>query len=94
MMRFHLKCDATGCDHRESHPEPSDDLVGRPCPKCGANLLTQADYDEVMQHTWPALVLLEKLGVVREPESGEKADLSINYHDGELRVRLSNTRPA
>ena len=42
-----IKCDA--CDYRdetvtvESYPE----WLNRPCPKCGANLLTQGDFDAV-----------------------------------------------
>lgn len=44
-----LKCDAEGCDYRDdtvtlaSYPE----WLNKPCPLCGANLLTQKDFDEV-----------------------------------------------
>lgn len=40
-----IKCDAQGCDYRdddvtvENYPE----WVNKPCPECGANLLTEAD---------------------------------------------------
>lgn len=38
-----LKCDAEGCDHQE-RAQISREHIGRPCPKCGANLLTEEDY--------------------------------------------------
>jgi hypothetical protein len=42
-----IKCDAPGCDFKD--PTVSFDnyklWLNKPCPKCGANLLTQADYD-------------------------------------------------
>lgn len=44
-MVHYLKCDAKGCMHLEVHPELTWDMVDKPCPNCGANLLTQADAD-------------------------------------------------
>ena len=38
-MTAFLQCDADGCGHHETVPEISRDLIGKPCPKCGANLL-------------------------------------------------------
>ena len=52
-----IKCDNEDCDYhddsvdRDNYPA----YVNKPCPECGANLLTQEDYDTV--------VLLEKLQV-------------------------------
>jgi hypothetical protein len=40
-----LKCDAPGCDHIESHGVLVAEMIDKPCPKCGANLLTREDYD-------------------------------------------------
>jgi hypothetical protein len=43
-----IKCDAPGCDyHQDDEPvnEGFREWLNRPCPKCGANLLTQADLD-------------------------------------------------
>jgi hypothetical protein len=39
----YLKCDASSCDHFEMAPIVIEN-VGKPCPKCGANLLTQDDF--------------------------------------------------
>lgn len=42
-----LKCDAPGCNHHDPRPTLTDfsiaDNIGRPCPQCGANLLTHQD---------------------------------------------------
>lgn len=41
-----LKCDAEGCDYEETVEATSqnvNEFIGKPCPKCGANLLTEAD---------------------------------------------------
>jgi len=44
-----IKCDAPGCDFINESVKMEDykNWVNRPCPKCGANLLTQADLDAV-----------------------------------------------
>jgi hypothetical protein len=39
----YLKCDTPSCDYFEMMPVVVE-LVGKPCPKCGASLLTQDDY--------------------------------------------------
>lgn len=41
-----LKCDAEGCDWRNNEIsfEDLEHWINAPCPKCGANLLTQEDY--------------------------------------------------
>jgi hypothetical protein len=43
-----LKCDTRGCDFRDDEVtfEQYPKSIGRPCPKCGASLLTQEDYDK------------------------------------------------
>lgn len=43
-----LKCDAPGCDYHQDEPvgntyEEYAKWLNQPCPKCGANLLTEAD---------------------------------------------------
>jgi len=39
----YLKCDTPSCDYLEMTPIVVED-IGKPCPKCGANLLTQDDF--------------------------------------------------
>ncbi|MCX5884341.1 MAG: hypothetical protein NT096_00250 [Proteobacteria bacterium] len=45
-----IKCDAEGCTFRDDTVKMKDykSWLNKPCPLCGANLLTQADYDTVI----------------------------------------------
>lgn len=42
----YVKCDADGCNYTEDIPTSNKmtDYINKPCPKCGANLLTYEDY--------------------------------------------------
>jgi len=44
-----LRCDADGCDYEDMNinVEEYEQYVNAPCPECGANLLTEADYELV-----------------------------------------------
>lgn len=42
-----LKCDAPGCDYVDPTAPVDETQLNRPCPKCGANLLTEADLANV-----------------------------------------------
>lgn len=44
-----LKCDTQGCDYCDDSIKVEDyaEWIDKPCPKCGGNLLTKADYDNV-----------------------------------------------
>lgn len=89
-MSEFLKCDAEGCDHREDVEHITDELVGKPCPKCGANLLTQDDWDFYSTVMRPGMDLMESLGLpvraTAETPPDQKAQF--NYHDGEIRITL------
>ena len=86
-----LMCDAPGCDHREDIDVFSEDLIGKPCPKCGANLLTKDDYDAALP-VYAAMDMLEKAGFVKGATvdtSGEKAQISFNIHDGAAHIKIT-----
>ena len=44
-----IKCDSKDCDYDEPNivADKYSEWLNKPCPECGANLLTQADYDAV-----------------------------------------------
>lgn len=42
-----LKCDALECDFFDEEAAPEESSLNRACPKCGANLLTEADMANV-----------------------------------------------
>ena len=41
---YFLKCDKKGCLHTEFHDEIILELVGKPCPVCGSELLTVQEF--------------------------------------------------
>jgi hypothetical protein len=47
LVVYNVKCDAPGCDYTfvAEKFEDYEVCINRPCPKCGAILLTQADWD-------------------------------------------------
>jgi hypothetical protein len=71
-MTAFLQCDADGCGHLETVPEISRDLIGKPCPKCGANLLTEADCEAFLSQVMPGIELAKALGLLR-PAVGDIA---------------------
>lgn len=81
-----LKCDADGCDHIETVPVVSEGLIGKPCPKCGADLLTREDYDG---HT--AIIASIKILNDALPSSGDEAErvpLRVNPHAGKINIEI------
>ncbi|WP_422073918.1 hypothetical protein [Tranquillimonas rosea] len=69
-MIEHLKCDAAGCDHVEDVDQITEDHVGMPCPKCGANLLTEEDWAE-WKPMQALISAMERAGYAR-PDPGEQ----------------------
>lgn len=85
-----LKCDAEGCDHKESVSEITADLIGKPCPKCGANLLTKDDF-ESGQNLVEVINAFNKIfGPVDVPEDAAKDALkvSLNPHNGGITIQV------
>ena len=95
-MSEFLRCDATGCDHVEDVGAITAEMVDKPCPKCGANLLTKADFDVYAAVFQPAMRMMFDLGLAKEAASGTPPEQSItvNYHDGEMRVKMPKARTA
>jgi hypothetical protein len=84
-QRPELKCDADGCDYVEIPDAISPSHIGKPCPKCGADLLTEQDYRDALGIVAAAQMLNAELGPM-EP-SGNAITLNINPHAGNLHVR-------
>ena len=92
-MSEFLKCDAEGCDHREDVDLITAELVGKPCPKCGASLLTQHDWEFYSTVMRPGMDLMESLGLSVRADAKTPPDKKamFNYHDGEVRISLPKT---
>lgn len=84
--RLYLKCDA--CDHHETVPQITQAEVGTPCPKCGADMLTQEDYDAFSAH----VALLDAINMDVGPIDGDGPTsgvlVSVNHHAGEWNIKI------
>lgn len=94
-MTGFLKCDAEGCDHLETIEGLTEDLIGKPCPKCGADLLTREDYEEGMKIE-VMMKMLKAMGLAVEvPASGDMdglALLTVGTHNGETNIKIGKAK--
>lgn len=91
-MSEFLKCDAPGCGHTEDVQEINEGLIGKPCEKCGANLLTGEDYEFYSANVRPAYQALIAVGVVRPVDEAQPGDkrVRVNYHDGSMNIKIED----
>lgn len=85
-MSEHLKCDADGCGHVEDVEAITEQHVGMACPACGANLLTEADWQ-----AWkPIQALLAAVeGVAAsQPDQGERTAVRIGLHGAKTTIEF------
>lgn len=63
-----------------------EDCVGMPCPNCGSNLLTQADYDNVI-----ALIeMIDNLNKIlpKSDVNDGKVLMTYHHHDGQTKIEI------
>lgn len=89
-MTAYLKCDEPDCDHVEYHKKISAEMIGKPCPKCGANLLTEEDFRAAALITF-ILKPLKFLGLMKEYTPGDEVPegmtlVNINPHKDKLNI--------
>lgn len=94
-MGFFLKCDAVGCDHKEDRPGLLEEDIGRPCPKCGANLLTRDDYEAAKPFS-DMMRALEEAGLVRPASLADEAGpdhviVTVNHHAGDINIKIKGS---
>lgn len=75
-----IKCDNPECDYMNQSVELEDypNWLNRPCPKCGSNLLTQADYDNVKAIIELTGIINQSLGPVEDDERVGIATVRMN----------------
>ena len=88
-IRFNIggiKCDNPKCDYIDQSVELEDypNWLNKPCPKCGSNLLTQADYDKIK-------MIIDLINTINH-----SVELDVNVNDdkeqvGILTVRMNGT---
>ena len=79
-----LKCDAVGCDHISLVGKITEEMVNMSCPKCGHNLLTQADFDDFVRVTRPMLEAARSLGLITQTNAPVEGGtfVRIGNHNG------------
>lgn len=89
-MSEFLKCDAEGCDHIENVDAITSEMVGKPCPICGANLLTQEDWMFYRDVLRPSMDMMTKLGLSRPAalDDPDHLTMRVSGHQGELHIKL------
>ncbi len=88
----YLKCDAKGCEHKEAVASFDKTLIGKPCPKCGASLLTSEDYEEGKRMK-AVIDALYALGLARpatedDEPTKDRLIVSVNPHAESLHIQV------
>ena len=75
-----IKCDNPSCDYMDHSVELKDysNWLNKPCPKCGSNLLTQADYDNVKAIVELAEIMNKSIGPVADNATTSTATVRMN----------------
>lgn len=86
-----LHCDAPGCGYIAPEASPwGPELVGTPCPACGANLLTASDYARVQR----SLRFIDKINRIFGPLFGRREmppdalHMSIRMHGNQTDINF------
>lgn len=80
-----LKCDTPTCDHFEMAPIIIEN-IGKACPKCGANLLTQEDFI-TFAGMRAALRAAGDIAIAENPEA-PMVLLATNVHGSTIRAKV------
>lgn len=79
-----IKCDNESCDYRDDNVPVEDycNWLNKACPKCGENLLTQADFNNVKMLMNMAKVFGDMFGDVEPDADQEYVKIEMNGTGG------------
>lgn len=85
-----IKCDNKSCDFIDQSVTIQDfsSWLNKPCPKCGANLFTQKDYDSLTE----MLLLTGTLNKILPPTKLKDAVCNPIKMNGTGKMKLENSR--
>lgn len=80
-----LNCDAPECAHVETVGVVTAEMVDMPCPACGANLLTAADWED-----WKAFSeIMAAVEKTAPSEDGEyKVSMRVGLHGKKISIDI------
>jgi hypothetical protein len=81
-----LNCDAPGCGHVEEVGTITGEMVGMPCPSCGANLLAEEDWQ-----AWQPIQAIMRAAEKMSEKHGEvtgKASLGVSLKGGTTTIKI------
>ena len=89
-----FKCDAEGCDYRSDPVDINSDLsgwVGKPCPKCGENLCTEEDFEQLQVFIMSVQAANDVMNMLAEagmelPDDGPRATARVIFKDGKMNL--------
>ena len=89
-MSEFLKCDNEACGIRHVVGTITEAMIGMPCPECGSDLLTKADWDFHLAAVRPGLAVMIALGLGEpaDEDTPEEMRMTVQSHNGELRIKL------
>lgn len=90
ITKIDLKCDNDLCDYSENCNPDIDykEYVGKPCPKCGENLLTSEDLKGFEKFVSISEWVNKWIGWITVFYPGAKTkDMYGNYHNGNLNIK-------
>lgn len=81
-----IKCNAEGCDYEDMSIQVEDycEWVDRPCPKCEANLLTEADFELVQTFLEMTSVINEMFPPGSFPENEPQLSFEIKMDGSDI----------
>lgn len=84
-----LNCDADGCGHVEHVGTITDEMIGMPCPVCGADMLTQDDWI-----AWqPYSELLNAINAFKHVDGVERTVVRVGLHGPKTIIQFDNKKP-
>jgi len=88
-----LQCDTAGCDHVQNVADITEDMIGTPCPKCGASLLTKEDF-EASRNIFAMAKILEAMGMMADPATADENSvrMSVHHHNGDTTIKISDPK--
>ena len=92
MQGMFLQCDAPGCDHVEQVDGISEEHIGKECPKCGANLLTEEDFEDFRPMA-DLINVFNKAGLTTDdPTRSDLPTVSMHTHKGKTTIAIDKRK--